>query len=81
MSEDVIVASGGIMPNLAYSTPPFRFHVDVPDDITSFTIRQTPIANAVVAEPSATALVWLGLVGPCFGRWMVRKAPPLLIAG
>jgi hypothetical protein len=59
VDEDVISVSGGTMPHGAYSLPYFRFHVDVPDGIDSFTIRQIPIA---VPEPSAMALSGVGLV-------------------
>lgn len=59
VTEDDILASGGVMPDFAFAGN-FLFHVDVPDGITSFTIRQSPVA---VPEPSALALACLGLVG------------------
>ena len=59
ISEDEIVATGGIMPSPGYSWPHFRFHVDVPDGITSFTLRQSPIP---VPEPSAGLLAGMGLM-------------------
>jgi hypothetical protein len=37
----------------------FRFAVDVPDGITSFTIRQSPVP---VPEPSAVVLASLGIL-------------------
>jgi len=53
-NEDTILAEGGIFPNLAFTTPPFVFSVDVPDGIDSFTIRQTPFP---VPEPAGLALL------------------------
>jgi hypothetical protein len=53
-TEDDLVASGGIQPDFAYAGN-FIFHVDVPDGISQFTIRQSPLP---VPEPgSALALV------------------------
>lgn len=49
VTEDLIDASGGIQPDLAYAEP-FLFTIDVPDGITSFTLRQLPKA---VPEPAA----------------------------
>lgn len=55
-TEDDLVASGGIQPDFAYAGN-FIFHVDVPDGITQFTIRQSPLP---VPEPgSALALALL----------------------
>jgi len=54
IGEDVIEATGGIFPNLAFTTPPFLFTVDVPDGIDSFTIRQIP---GPVPEPAGIALL------------------------
>ncbi len=59
VTQHDIIASGGVLPHMAFAGY-FRFHVDVPDGITSFTIRQSPIA---VPEPSAFALTLLGAVG------------------
>jgi len=57
--EDELIASGGIFPAGFFTTPPFFFSVDVPDGITSFTIRQQPIP---VPEPVSFALLtMLGL--------------------
>jgi hypothetical protein len=57
--EDVLVASGGIFPVGGFPSPLYRFNIDVPDGISSFTIRQQPIA---VPEPTSALLV-LGLFG------------------
>jgi hypothetical protein len=56
-TEDDIYASGGVMPNGAFAGY-FRFSVDVPDGITQFTIRQSPIA---VPEPGGIAFALIGL--------------------
>jgi len=56
VTEDDIIATGGVMADLAYAGD-FVFHVDVPDGITEFTIRQSPIA---VPEPATVALLGLG---------------------
>jgi hypothetical protein len=57
--EDDIYADGGVMPNASFAGY-FRFHVDVPDGITSFTVRQSPVP---VPEPSTWVLSVLGLAG------------------
>lgn len=54
VGEDVILATGGLFPNLAFTTPLFMFTVDVPDGIDSFTLRQIPVA---VPEPAGIALL------------------------
>ena len=54
--EDDLIASGGVMANFTYAGN-FIFHVDVPDGISQFTIRQSPIP---VPEPSATVMLLLG---------------------
>jgi len=59
VTEDDIIASGGVMPDFSFAGN-FLFHVDVPDGITSFTIRQSPIA---VPEPSTLVMAVLGLLG------------------
>lgn len=59
VSEDDILATGGVMPDGAYAGN-FIFHIDVPDGITSFTIRQSPVA---VPEPSTLVLAMLALAG------------------
>ncbi len=51
--EDDVFASAGVMPYLSFAGY-FRFTVDVPDGITSFTVRQSPVA---VPEPSSFALI------------------------
>ncbi len=56
--EDEIEASGGIFPNFGFPTPLYEFNIDVPDGITSFTIRQQPIA---VPEPAGIVLAMSGL--------------------
>jgi hypothetical protein len=56
-TEDDIYASGGVMPYLSFAGY-FRFSVDVPDGMTSFTIRQSPLA---VPEPSTFILATFGL--------------------
>lgn len=56
VNEDDILAYDGVMPDGAYAGN-FEFTVDVPDGITSFTIRQSPIA---VPEPAACAFFALG---------------------
>ena len=56
--EDVIEASGGIFPVFGFPTPLYRFNIDVPDGITSFTIRQQPIP---LPEPNSVALTVLGV--------------------
>jgi len=58
--EDDLIAGGGIMPNGAYAGN-FVFHIDVPDGITQFTVRQSPIG--IVPEPSTALLVGAGLLG------------------
>lgn len=54
VGEDVILATGGLFPYLAFTTPLFQFSIDVPDGIESFTIRQIPIA---VPEPVSASLI------------------------
>lgn len=58
-SEDVLDADGGPGQPDGFYNEPFVFHIDVPDGITSFTLRQFPVA--VVPEPSSIALLLLGL--------------------
>jgi hypothetical protein len=57
-TEDDIVAGGGIMPNGGFAGY-FRFSVDVPDGITQFTVRQSPIG---VPEPGSLALMLIGVL-------------------
>ena len=60
-TEDDIVAGGGVHPYLGFAAN-YRFSVDVPDGITSFTIRQSPIGGGIVPEPGTCALALLGLL-------------------
>ena len=57
-SEDEIVASDGTLLDGEFGGTDFNFHIDVPDGITEFTLRQQPI---LVPEPgSAAALILIG---------------------
>ncbi|MEO1497590.1 MAG: choice-of-anchor F family protein [Planctomycetota bacterium] len=58
VTEDDILATGGVQPNGAFAGN-FLFHVDVPDGISSFTIRQAPIG---IPEPAALAASLLAIV-------------------
>ena len=58
VTEDIIVASGGLHPNGGFSIPYYRFSVDVPDTFSSFTLRQQPIP---VPEPTTMLLGALGI--------------------
>lgn len=55
-SEDELVASGGTLLNGQFSGTDFVFHIDVPDGITEFTLRQQPI---LVPEPGSLTLLSL----------------------
>ncbi len=57
VTEDDVYASGGVMPYLSFAGY-FRFTVDVPDGISSFTVRQSPVG---VPEPTALGLLALGV--------------------
>jgi hypothetical protein len=57
-TEDDIVASGGVMPNGGFAGY-FQFSVDVPDGISQFTIRQSPVP---APEPSSCVFGLIGLV-------------------
>ena len=59
-TEDDIIASGGVMPNGGFAGY-FRFNIDVPDGITQFTLRQSPIPGGIVPEPCTCVLGSLGL--------------------
>lgn len=67
VTEDDVIASGGVMPYLSFAGY-FRFTVDVPDGITEFTVRQSPIA---VPEPGSLALSICGLAG--IAVWRQRR--------
>lgn len=60
-AEDELNATGGLFPSPGFSTPSFRFSIDVPDGITEFTLRQFPIEN-LVPEPTTAALLMISLV-------------------
>ena len=59
-NEDDIRAGGGVMPNGAFAGN-FEFHVHVPDGISSFIIRQSPIAAPAPAL-AAWTLFAVGLL-------------------
>lgn len=56
VTEDDIIASGGVMPNFSFAGY-FEFHVDVPDGISQFTVRQSPVVASQVALPSSLLLL------------------------
>ena len=59
-SEDELVASDGTLLDGQFSGTDFVFHIDVPDGISEFTLRQQPI---LVPEPiSFVLLTFAGLV-------------------
>lgn len=59
VAEDDVDAYGGVVPNATFVSP-FVFHVDVPDGITSFTVRQYPTIDGIVPEPTSATLLLLG---------------------
>jgi hypothetical protein len=64
-TEDDIYASGGVMPSPAFAGF-FRFNIDVPDGITQFTLRQSPVA---APEPCSIAMLAGALaVVACFHK-------------
>ena len=69
VTEDDVYASGGVMPDFTFAGY-FVFTIDVPDGITSFTIRQSPIA---VPEPSALYLAAMGMIGLIAYRRQLRR--------
>jgi hypothetical protein len=69
VTEDDVYASGGVMPYLSFAGY-FRFTVDVPDGITSFTVRQSPVA---VPEPTALGLIALGVAACGLSRRSSRN--------
>ena len=60
LTEDIIVASGGLHPNGFFSVPDYTFTIDVPDTFSSFTLRQQPIP---VPEPTAGLLLLMAGLG------------------
>jgi uncharacterized protein (TIGR03382 family) len=58
VGEDDIDAFGGTILSPSF-TSPFVFHVDVPDGITSFTVRQFPTTD-FVPEPGTMTMALLG---------------------
>jgi hypothetical protein len=68
-TEDDIYASGGVLPNGGFAGY-FHFHIDVPDGITEFTLRQSPVA---VPEPATWMLAVAGVGALCLaGRRRLR---------
>lgn len=57
VTEDGIDAVGGVVPNFTFVSP-WVFHVDVPDGITAFTVRQYPTID-FIPEPGAMSLALL----------------------
>jgi len=55
-SEDDLIASGGIVPDFTY-VGNIIFHIDVPDGISEFTIRQSPLP---VPEPGSAIALLIG---------------------
>ncbi len=56
VTEDDLLATSGLHPNGAYAGN-YVFHIDVPDGISSFTLRQSPIADPIPLPGS----LWLFL--------------------
>jgi hypothetical protein len=54
VGEDDVDAYGGVIPSPMFVSP-FVFHVDVPDGITAFTVRQYPTTD-FVPEPATLLL-------------------------
>ena len=65
VTEDIIVASGGLHPDGQFSIPYYRFTIDVPDTFSSFTLRQQPIP---VPAPSTGILLWMAGLGLAMRR-------------
>jgi hypothetical protein len=51
----IMTWSGGTVASVGPS--PFTLSIDVPDGISAFTLRQTPITAAAIPEPGSAALV------------------------
>jgi hypothetical protein len=66
--EDIF-ASGGVMPSPGFAGY-FRFNIDVPDGITQFTLRQSPVG---VPEPSSIVMMSLGVPGFLILRFRNRS--------
>jgi hypothetical protein len=73
VGEDDIDAYNGVIAPFTF-TSPFVFHVDVPDGITAFTVRQYPTIDTVVPEPSGLVLSGMSVVAllRC-RRWSLGK--------
>ena len=69
--EDDLLAGGAVMPNFSFAGY-FQFHIDVPDGITEFTLRQSPVP---VPEPTAITLAMLGLLSLSVYRRQGMKPP------
>ena len=66
-NEDILAFSGGVHGTGAEI---YEIRIDVPNNITSFTLRQTP---ALVPEPSTLALLALGVASLLFVAWRQRR--------
>jgi hypothetical protein len=56
VSEHDVIASSGIIPTSAYAGG-LHFHIDVPDTITSFSLRQSP----VIPEPGSILMLSIAM--------------------
>ena len=74
ITADTIDAVGGIFPNGSFMN--FRFPVDVPDGITTFTLRQLPTIDFLghgVPEPGTLSLAMLGILALAVATWRRRS--------
>jgi len=55
-TEDILLATGGTLLDGQFSGTDFVFHLDVPDGITEFTLRQQPV---LIPEPGTLFLMGL----------------------
>jgi hypothetical protein len=62
VAEDSIDAYNGVVPPYVY-VGYLHFHIDVPDGISSFTLRQYPTIDPIVPEPSGLLLAGMSLLG------------------